>query len=72
MRRAATANDRASFGSFLFTWPVFEQPHPCGELGLHVHHVLACSEQLLREQLAEATGGRQCGSDPVAALLSAE
>ena len=40
-RSAATATERASFGSFLFDLPGVEQPHPRRELGLHIQHPLA-------------------------------
>ena len=40
-RRAATATERASLGSFLLTSPLSKQPGPGGQLGLHVDDALA-------------------------------
>src|ERR1035441_7816167 len=51
-RRAATATDRASFGSFLFVAPVARSRTRATQLGLHIKYPLARGPQLLGEQVA--------------------
>src|ERR1017187_23345 len=55
-RRAATATDRASFGSFLFVAPVARSRTRATQLGLHIKYPLARRPQLLGEQGAEPGG----------------
>ena len=55
-RSAATATERASLGSFLFTVPGIEKPHPRGELRLHIQNLFTAREQLLREQPPQSSG----------------
>src|ERR1039457_5546821 len=55
-RRAATATDRASFGSFLFVAPVARSRTRATQLGLHIKYPLARGPQLLGEQVAEPGG----------------
>ena len=54
-RSAATATERASLGSFLFV-TCGQQPHPGGQLRLHVDDPLAGSDELLSQQVAEPAG----------------
>jgi hypothetical protein len=55
-RSAATATERASLGSFLFTARVASSRTPGAELGLHIQHLLTGGQQLLGQQVSCAAG----------------
>jgi hypothetical protein len=71
-RSAATATERASFGSFLFDVPV-ESSLTRAELGLDIDDMLACRQQLLGQhvpQPARAPSTAQVRSGQAAARSS--
>jgi hypothetical protein len=51
------ATDSASFGSFLVRTPGAEDPHPRGKGCRHIEDLLAGTDELLRQQVAEPSGG---------------
>ena len=56
VRKAATATEKASLGSFLFDDPRGQDSHPSGQRGGHVDDDLAGGHQFLGQEVAQTAG----------------